>query len=769
MINTSPARLWAVIGCAAALGGAGIVGSITYAQRDAIHLSPRDIPQALRNANYVASNVQPPVVGVLPSDGQKSATPTSNADYSKIAFLVGHLLTDNHYLHHPLDKTISNRLFDRFLDALDPQHLYFLESDVADWTALRDELAEKIHTGGDTSFAQDAFARFKDRFAAQNAFALDALKTREFTFTDNDSLQTDRKNAPRPHDLDAAKELWWQQLRFEYLQEKLNHKKASDIVDTLTKRYSRLAKNFQQEEGPDEIFELYLRTLCFAFDPHSEYFGKASSDEFAIRMNVSLVGIGAQLQLEDGYVKIVELIPGGPAFKSKKLKAGDRIIGVAQGEAGGEVVDAVGMNLSKVVEMIRGTKGTTVRLLIQPAAATDPATRQTVALLREEVKLEDKSAKAQIIDTPVGASGKPMRLGVISLPSFYGGPDATHSVTQDTERLIKKLKSEGVTGIVLDLRGNPGGSLNEAIGTVGLFIKTGPVVQSKYASGRIEIQRDDDPAIAWDGPLVVLTSKGSASAAEIVTGALRDYGRAVVVGDTATFGKSSVQDIVDLKQIMEQVKLQTDGNPGSVHLTIAMYFLPGGQSTQLKGVPSDIVIPSPTDAIEEGEKMFPNPLPYASIKSAEFDKLNRVQPFLPELKRRSTERITRSSDFLYLEGEIARVKKTLAEKTVSLNEASRDKERKDAEARAKARRKILAARANPNESIYPITLTNAVQAGLPMPLKAGKLAENRDTAPAASTASDDVPGANAGAPVERDMTMDEAKRILEDYIGLSHK
>jgi carboxyl-terminal processing protease len=763
-----PFRIWAVLASVAILGAAAIVESMSYSPRGEIRLSPRDIPQALRQSRYVAANLPVPPLDTGAAAPASSA-PTSNADYSRIAFVVGRLLTDQHYLHHPLDATISNRLFDHFLDMLDPQRLYFLQSDLDEWAPLRDELAAKIKSSGDTTFSQTAFGRFKERFEAQNAFALDTLKTAQFTFTGDDTIQLDRKTAARPKDLDAAKALWLQQLRFEYLQEKLNHKKPDEIVQTLTRRYTRLAKNFQEDEGPDEIFELYLKNLCFAFDPHSEYFGKASSEEFSISMNVSLVGIGAQLESQDGYVKIVNLIPGGPAFKSKKLKAGDRIVGVAQDTAGGDVVDVVDMNLSKVVEMIRGTKGTTVRLVIQPAAATDPATRQTIALVRDEVKLEDKSAKAEIIETPSGiVGGKPTRLGVISLPSFYGGgPDAAHHATEDIARLIKKLKEAAVSGIVLDLRGNPGGSLNEAIGTVGLFIKQGPVVQSRYANGQIEVQRDTDPSIAWDGPLVVLTSHGSASASEIVTGALRDYGRAVVVGDSQTFGKSTVQEIRPLKEIMDQVNLQTASDPGSLHLTIAMYFLPGGKSTQLTGVPSDIVIPSPSDIIGEGEKMFPNPLKPAEIKPSTFDRVNRVQPYLAELRRRSGQRVAHSTDFAYLESEIARLKKTIADKTVSLNEQARDKERMEAEARAKARKKILAARAVPNERIYAINLNNALLPGLPQPLKAGKIAEAHQ-APDASTLSDDVPAAPTG-PAERDLTLDEAQRILQDYIALSKK
>ena len=375
-MNNSSTRVGALLATAGLIGVATI-GTITYAQRrnDHIRFSASDIPASMqKHPGLIAAVIGKGEGGAPPLSGapgaEASTAPADPADNKNTALVTERLLTQANYIRHPMDATISQRLFDRYLDALDPQRLFFLKSDLAEWAPLRDTVGEKIKENGDTSFADAASDRLKERLAAQVAYVQDALKTEKFDFSGSDTIQINRGDkehpAERPADLDAAKKLWFQQLRFEYLQELLAHKKPADIVTTLSKRYARLQKTIG-EQGSDEIFELYLRTFCETFDPHSDYFGKASTAEFAIQMQAALVGIGAQLESDDGYVKIVDLIPGGPAFKDRKLKVGDKIVGVAQGASGGEMVDVVdNMSLNKVVQMIRGPKGTTVRLQIQP-------------------------------------------------------------------------------------------------------------------------------------------------------------------------------------------------------------------------------------------------------------------------------------------------------------------------------------------------------------------------------------------------------------------
>src|SRR2546423_1386389 len=393
--------------------------------------------------------------------------------------------------------------------------------------------------------------------------------------------------------------------------------------------------------------------------------GKAELENFSITMKLSLFGIGALLRSEDGYCKIQELKPG-PAMASKKLKPNDRIIAVAQGE--GEPVEVVDMKLSKVVELIRGPKDTEVRLTVVPADAPDPSVRKVVSLVRAEIKLEEGEAKAKIIEVPA-SEGKQLRLGIIDLPSFYSNfelegrrPTADpKSTTTDVAKLLRKLVQEHIDGIVLDLRRNGGGSLEEAINLTGLFIKEGPVVQIRDQRNQIMVDKDPDPTIAYDGPLIVLTSRFSASASEILAGALQDYGRALIVGDSSTHGKGTVQSLLQLAPIMRQRGMALTSNPGAIKITIRKFYRVTGSSTQLKGVTPDLVLPSVNNYGEVGEDPLKNRLDWDTIPSATYEKLNRVEPYLAELKRRFEARSGADPDWGYVRADIERYKKLLAE------------------------------------------------------------------------------------------------------------
>lgn len=694
-----------------------------------------------------------------------TAPENTKQDDGKIALVMSMLLSSVQYAHKPFDDAVSSRLLDRYLDALDPQHIYFLQSDrdeFAQWRTTLDDLTKR----GDISPALAIFARFQERLKQRADWADAALQNETFTFDGTDTFTTDRKKLPGPQTLEEAHQLWDSYLRYEYLQEKLNKATPEKIKETLTKRYDRSVRTMADFDT-DDVLELYLDTMAHVYDPHTDYYGKSAAAGFNILINQSLVGIGAQLEgdPDTGYVKIVSLIPGGPAIRSKKLKAGDRILAVGQGNEG-EMVDIQDMNLNKVVDLIRGLQGTTVRLSIHPAAAPDPATRVTVSLVRQQINLAEQSAKAQIVDLPASKGGKALRLGVVDLSVFYQDPQKNKSATADVARLLGKLKREHVAGVILDLRDNGGGSLPEAISMAGLFIKRGPVVQVRDQKGLVSVDEDTDPSVAYDGPLIVLTNRLSASASEIVTGALQDYGRALVVGDASTYGKGTVQTVLGMGSVMARLGMQTPADPGSVHLTIQMFYRPSGASTQLRGVTPSIVLPSLTNVLNVGERSMDNPLPWDRIPAARYTKVNRISaPLLVKLKARSAARVASDKDFAYLRTQIARLKKTQTEKTVSLNEQQRLKERQEAAALLAARRKAQAALPKSNKRIYAITLSNAGTPGLPKPLPANA----PETASTASAPDPDADPADADTTPTNDVTLDETERILSDMIALGHQ
>lgn len=681
-------------------------------------------------------------------------------DDAKISMLTSRVLVAMHFLQQEFGDDVSSKFLDRYIDALDPLHLFFFESDLKEFEPYRTTLDERTRDKGDTAPAYAIFTRLLQRVDQQKAAVGEMLKTEKFDFSGDEAYQFDRSKAPHPKDLADAKRLWRERLRFEYLQEKLNKKKPEEIVTTITKRYDRLARALHEYDS-DDVFQLYLTSLSHVYDPHSDYLGKASYENFGIRMKLSLFGIGAVLRSEDGYCQIVELTPGGPALRSGQLKPGDKIVAVAQGD-NGEPVDVIDMKLDKIVEMIRGAKGTVVRLTVIPADAADPSMRKNVRIVREEVKLEDQEAKARILELPANG-GQAMRLGVIDLPSFYEGQSAPgapqKSCTKDVAVLLNKLTAEGVDGVILDLRKNGGGSLEEAISLTGLFIKSGPVVQIKSPDGALEVENDRDVRQQYAGPLVVLTSRHSASASEILAGALQDYGRALVVGESTTHGKGTVQSLMQLGPIMTRQGVKTTNDPGALKLTIRKFYRASGKSTQLNGVVPDIVLPSLNNDRKIGEAALENALPYDEIKRADYQQMNLVQPYMASLKAKVNARTAKDKDFLWIRQEAERLKKTLDEKEVSLNEQERLKEKEEAAARAAARKKEIAARPKSQDKLYVISLKNAGAKGLPAPLDPNKpLAE---VPKSILREDDDAPAADVPA---NDIHLEETKRILADFI-----
>ncbi len=698
-------------------------------------------------------------------------------DDSRIARIAAAIIERNHYNQQPIDVSVSTNFFAKYLDALDPAHLLFLQSDVQEFARWRPLLAEMVLKTGETAPAEKIFMRFMERILQQVVYVTNLVYTENFDFTGDDRFAVNRKELPRPATLAEAQKIWRDRARFEYLQEKLNKEKPDEIRKIIARRHTRQLKMLQEFDS-DDVFQIYLDALAHVYDPHSDYMGKPAADNFNISMKLSLFGIGALLRSEDGFCKIQELMDG-PAKKSGQIKPNDKIIAVAQGA--NPPVEVVDMKLNKVVELIRGAKGTEVRLTVVPVDSSDPSFRKIVTLIRDEIKLEDQEAKAKIIEFPNGAK-EPVRYGLIDLPTFYADlqnrSPGRKSTTTDVAKLITKLKEEKVAGIILDLRRNGGGSLEEAINLSGLFIKEGPIVQVRDPDGHVTVDKDTDASVLYDGPLVVLTSRFSASASEIVAGALQDYGRALVVGDSSTHGKGTVQTLLEIKNI-----LRTTNELGALKITIRKFYRASGSSTQLKGVTPDIILPSVNNHADLGEASLPNALPWDTIPSAKYEPVNIIPPFMPELQKRSEARTAKDKDFAYVRQEITRFRKAKDEKTVSLNEGERWKEKKDNEARAEARKKELRARPEPKQKVYDITLKNAVLPGLPPPTNAWAAAmapKTNETAKATNSvakattktgdddgepevAKDDLPT----PPV--DPTLDEGWRILKDLIGLLPK
>jgi carboxyl-terminal processing protease len=687
----------------------------------------------------------------------------TGSDEASIAKVTARLLENSAYANHRDAEQVSARFLDHYLDMLDGNRLYFLQSDIEEFAPYRDNLEAMAVKNGDTRPAHLIFSRFLQRLEQRVAYYKELLATETLDFSGTDSYRWDRHDASRPHDLTEAKQLWRQNLRYDYLQEKLANRKPEEIVTTLSHRYERILHATQQWKD-DEVLEIYLTALAHAYDPHSDYMGRRQTEDFSIAMNLSLVGIGASLQAEDGYCKIRELVPGGPAARSKRLKVGDRIVAVA--EDGKEPVDLVDMPLPEAVSLIRGAKGTVVHLTIVPANSADSSARKTISVVRDQVRLEDQEAKARLVEVP-GQNGGLSRLGIIDLPSFYAGSErdsesAPRSATADVAKLLRKLKQEKVQGIVLDLRRNGGGSLEEAIALTGLFIKQGPVVQTRDASDDVKVEYDPDSSMLYDGPLVVLTSRLSASASEILAGALQDYGRALVVGDSSTFGKGTVQSLLPLAKVMRRAGLPFKTDPGVLKLTIRKFYRPDGASTQLKGVASDIVLPSPTEDLKVGESEMSDPLAWDRVAPARHVELNRFAPWLAALRDASGRRTAANQDFVWLREDNGRIKAQLANPVVSLNEKQRRQEKADDDARAEARKKDRSSRQPQDETEYEITLKNASHPGLPKPLSAASAAKVDDS----DNHSESLISAPAGKDLASDCVLEEAQHILLDYITL---
>jgi carboxyl-terminal processing protease len=734
-----------------------------------------------------AKTTQPPPLVPGPNDGN-------------IAYITARLLEEFHYSQHPFDTEISKRFFDGYLDSFDPQHLFFLQSDIDEFSHYRtnlDVLTLGSHGEADVRPAFEIFARFMERLRQRAAYSDDLLKRDDFNFNSDEQVVMIRKDAPWPKNLDEAKRLWREHLMYAFLQEKMNDETSpnsalsstnlADITKTISSRYERELRAIGEWDSTD-VMQAYLDSLARAYDPHSDYMNPEHAQDFSINMSLSLGGIGAELKWDDGYCEIENLVPGGPAIKSKQLKPEDKIVAVAQGT--NAFVDVVDMELGRIVQLIRGPKGTQVRLTIIPV--DDPKSRRVVSLVRDEINLSDARAKASLIETPDGFGGT-NRIGVIDVPSFYAptpysgnAASATNYVSVDVAELVQKLVREKAGGIILDLRGNPGGSLEEAKEFVGLFVTNGPVVRVRAPDGRIEDDGNDDAPDLYQGPLVVLVNRFSASASEIAAAALQDYGRALIIGDTSTFGKGTVQNLTDLAPLVWPASATATNAPGEAKITIRKFYRINGSSTQLRGVVPDIVLPDVWSYSQDvGEDSLPDAMPWDTVSAADYTTVNDVRPYLTSLKKISDEQVATNQDFQYVRQEIAEVEKVQSQKTETLNERKAWDEKQQQDAERNARQKEIDARKLPNSTVYEITVDDTFKPGLPAPIQWETAAESTNTmtvtldtnalngfAAHSSTVSATV-STNAvsdNEPVKRvwepDPMLDESERILQDYISL---
>ena len=629
--------------------------------------------------------------------GSAYGDPTAPAPRDhRIALSVAVLLEKDHLLRHPLDDEISQRSLKTFLKMLDPMKIYFYQSDIDEFTLHQNEL-DDMAKNGDIGLAYAVFARFLKRVDERVAL-VDDLLALEHDFTLDEQIVKDRDLMEHPRDEAEAKERWRKRVKYELLSrmadkilaEENKDDKAEentdeeseentdeeaqedeDPIEKISKRYKDRARRWHQTDG-DELLELYLTAMTMSFDPHTTYMSASTLENFNIQMSLELEGIGAALRSKEGFTVVERIIPGGAADEEGSLKSQDRIQGVGQG-VDGEIVSVVDMKLSDVVKRIRGKRGTIVRLEVTSAASPE---RRIIQITRDKIELTDSEAQSEVFEEGQKPDGTPYRIGVIRLPSFYmdmagrrRNPLNYKSTTRDVRKILEGFSRENVDAVVLDLRHNGGGSLQESINTTGLFIKDGPVVQVKGSDDQVPPPyRDYDSSIAWDGPLVVLISKYSASASEILAGAIQDYGRGLIVGDHSTHGKGTVQSLLDLGEVMHRGA----ANPpllGALKITMQQFYRPSGASTQNRGVLSDVELPSLSTHYDVGEADLDYPIDFDEVRPVDYPKFGYVtEDIRARLRQLSDKRRTQSEDFQELARDVEVYLEQKNRKHVTLNQ-----------------------------------------------------------------------------------------------------
>lgn len=711
------------------------------------------VPGIFRPIALATAFVLAAATGSVAEDRKPFATSATLADE---AITLIKLLEQAHYNHDAVQSADYAQVIPDYMRDLDGQRLFFLDRDRVKFI---EEHGRNVYYNtaflGNIDAAYRIFEVYRSRLQDRIAWIFERLQA-DIDLASNETYRTDRSKSDWPATEVESDELWRKRLKFEIVGEMLNKQTLEEAKASVRKRYERMQKNLDEIEGND-LAELYLSTIARLYDPHSTYFSAATFEDFGIQMKLQLVGIGALLGVEDDICVVKEIVPGGPADLGRTLKPNDKIIAVSQ--AGAEPVEIIGMKLKKIVQMIRGPKGSPVHLIVQPADATDASVRKEIIITRDVVKLNSARARAAVFQVP-DENNETQPIGVITLPAFYGPADEGDTdgekttASRDVARLIVQLKQQGIKGLVLDLRRNGGGYLTEAIELAGLFIRQGPIVQVRNYSGDIQVDRDTDPAIAYAGPLAVLVDRFSASASEIVAGALQNYGRAIVIGDSSTHGKGSVQQVVEMKQLSRALARAPD-KTGAAKFTIQKYYLPSGDSTQLKGVIPDIVLPSIDEYISNiGEADLPKALVWDQIKSSFFDGEPLDEKVLEPLRQASLERQETFEDFAFLKRNVAWFKNRQEQKLISVNleQRLRQKEGDDA-----FRKEMKLERERIAKADYPFT-----------PIYLGPPPAPRIRAPKEDTEDDDfdLDENENETYTKADIHLREAIRVISDAIAL---
>jgi carboxyl-terminal processing protease len=609
------------------------------------------------------------------------------ASQFKAEELTTRILSNYHYRKTKLNDSLSAVMFDKYIDGIDHGRLYYLASDLADFEKYKlsfdDYLIKK-----DLDVPFEMYNVFRKRYKERSEYIQALLKEEKpFDFTADESINTDREKAPWAKNAEELNDTWRKYLKSEALDLKLSGKADSSITTTLRDRYKNRDRALARIRT-EQVFQMFMNSYAESLDPHTSYLAPTAADRFKQDMSQSLEGIGALLQEEDNYIKIKEVIPGGPAFKGKQLKKEDKITGVAQGDEG-KIVDIVGWFVDDAVKLIKGAKGTVVRLQIISADALPGTPPKEYRLVREKIKIEEQRAKKEIVSITSGK--KDYKVGVIDIPLFYRDFEGAQqrekefsSTTRDVQKLITELQGENVDGIVIDLRNNGGGSLTEAISLTGLFINRGPVVQVKEGQGEIDVQSDNDPSIAYNGPLAVMVNRFSASASEIFAAAIQDYKRGIIVGEQ-TYGKGTVQTLINLNQYDTKYPEPL----GEAKLTVAKFYRINGSSTQLKGVMPDLELPSAFKVNEYGEGSQPSALPWDQIPSSRYEVTNNVnEKIISQLQDKYNSRLKSDEELKTLVKTLDEFKKARENKIVSLQETKRKVEREEAEKKRAAMKKL---------------------------------------------------------------------------------
>lgn len=649
---------------------------------------------------------------------------------------VTQILTTYHYRKISLSDSLSSKVFDSYLKDMDNGHNYLIADDVVGFEKFRYNLDEDLKKG-DLTAAYMMYNVLINRIKERLNFTFKVLE-KPFDYSIDESFDTDREKAKWAKNTAELDEVWRKVLKNQALDLKLSGKADTAVASTLKSRYKLFEKRILKLKG-DDVFQTFMNAFTNCIDPHTTYFIPKAASNFNMEMSQSLEGIGATLQQDNDYTKIVDLRPGGPAIKSAQVQINDRIVGVAQGE-NGPMVDVIGWLTDDVVQLVRGPKGTTVRLNLLPAEASAAAPMKEVRLVREKIKLEEQRAKAEVV--PIKENGKDYQIGVISIPLFYRDFSGERrkeadfvSTTRDVQRLIGELNEKKVEGIVIDLRNNGGGSLVEAISLTGLFITKGPVVQVKDADGSVGIEDDQDPSQVYEGPLAVLVNRFSASASEIFAGAIQDYKRGLVVGEQ-TYGKGTVQSMIDLNNFLPK----DVEKPGQLNLTRAKFYRITGSSTQHKGVTPDFELPSGFSASEFGESAEPSALPWDQIASTRYEIYHNVDDrILADIKATYEKRLKSDAELVKLAKDFEEFRKNREKTIVSLQETKRKIEREEQEKKRVALNKTASA--------------------------AGAGDDGGDEANAAAVDNRTASANTAKSKLDKDVYLKECGRLLADLIS----